>query len=269
MARSRAGKQEHVTTRLHRTRVAGVRQLSPHLRRITLQADSLRDFRDDGPDQRCKLMLRRDTQPRLVLPDPEDWFGSWQRMPREVQPLMRTYTVRASRPHVGEVDIDIAVHGDHHPAGPGSRWGNAARAGDEVGLFGAYAEYEPAELPRHEVVAGDLSALPAIAAILDQLPAAADADVVVELADPADRVAIERDPIGVRWVQARPQRPGAALVEAVRRLPSWPRSSYCWFAAEQATAASLRRVAVRERGTDPAQVMFMGYWRAGAAIDPD
>ena len=69
---SRATRADHVGMGLHAVTVVGVRRLTPHLVRITLGAPTLQGFRDDGPDQRFKLMLPRAGQRRPALPDVDE-----------------------------------------------------------------------------------------------------------------------------------------------------------------------------------------------------
>jgi NADPH-dependent ferric siderophore reductase len=93
---------------------------------------------------------------------------------------------------------------------------------------------------------------------------------VLEVADPADRSALPPGAgVEVEWVTGDPARPGSALLDAVRARPPWPETTYCWFAADQETAAALRRHAVQDRGHDPELIMFMGYWRTDGSLDPD
>jgi NADPH-dependent ferric siderophore reductase len=160
------------------------------------------------------------------------------------------------------VDIDIVTHGD---SGPGSRWALSAVAGDTAGLFGAYAEYDTD--PRHrQLIAGDHTALPAIAAILERLPAEARATALVEVG-PDDRIELAHPSNAeLTWVDACGQ-PGLALTAAIHALPAEPGYDYAWVAAERQPVAAIRRHLVKERGMAPEQIMFMGYWRSDGAID--
>lgn len=267
MTRSRAAKESHVGMDMYDAEVVRTRQLSPHVRRITFGAERLRTFQDDGPDQRFKLMLPRSGQDKPVLPSAGRWYEEWLAMPHAVRPIMRTYTIRAARPECGEVDVDMLVHAD---GGPGSTFARSAQPGDRAGIQGAWAEYE---LPAHapvQLLAGDLSALPALAAISEQRHHDESRQLLIELEDLADVAAFD-GPAGtpVQWVLGDPDRPGGELLQAIRALSPLPAQTYAWIAGEQSMVADLRRHMVRERGLKPANVMFMGYWRRGGAIDPD
>ncbi|MBA8794449.1 NADPH-dependent ferric siderophore reductase [Friedmanniella endophytica] len=263
---SRAAKREHVGMAMYDATVVRTTRLTPHLVRITLGDERLRDYRDDGPDARFKLLLPRPGQTAPMLPPEQDWYDHWRAMDPAVRPVMRTYTVRAVRPEVAELDIDVVLH---EPAGPACRWAASAQPGDRVGVFAGWAEYE-VEPGVRQLIAGDHTALPAVAGIGERLGENDRATIVVEVPGPEDVLALQV-PAGVEvtWVFTRPGDPGAALHDALTALPADRVGDYVWVCAEQAAVARIRRHLVRDRGLSPDQVMWMGYWRTGGQIDLD
>jgi len=262
---SRATKAEHVGMAMYPATVSRTQRLTPHLVRVTLSGDELRGFRDDGPDQRFKLLLPLAGQDRPVIPDPASWYDSWLAMAPDVRPVLRTYTIRAARPERGEVDVDLVLH---EPAGPASRWAAKATVGDQVALYGAWAEYEVSESVGRQLIVGDHTALPAIGAICERMPEDTGADVVIEVSGPADQLPIATPQgVSVRWLSSVEAGPGAALVDAVKSFPAGQEWGYAWVAADRDTVATVRRHLVKRRGLSPADIMFMGYWRTDGAID--
>jgi NADPH-dependent ferric siderophore reductase len=264
---SRATKTDHVGMAVYDVAVSRSERITPHLVRVTFGAEELRGFRDDGPDQRFKLMLPRPGQTQPILPDRQDWYASWLAMPAATRPVLRTYTVRTARPDQAEMDVDFVLH---DPAGPASRWAANARPGDRVGLCAAWAEYEVPPQTQRQLIVGDHTALPAISAICERMTAGTRADVVIEVPGAADQLPI-RTPVDppVRWLHREPGRPGTALLEAVLALPAEPTWEYAWVAADRETVAAIRRHLVTHRGLAPTSIMFMGYWRTDGAIDDD
>ncbi|MER7547783.1 siderophore-interacting protein [Actinomadura sp.] len=238
-------------------------RLGPSMVRITLGGASLDGFATAGRDQRFKLFLPHPHQDAPVMPENRDgatWFDEWRALDPAERGIMRSYTVCDHRP--GELDVDFALHGNG-TSGPASRWASAAGAGDRVTILaptgpdnGGYDFRPPPGAP--VVIAGDLTALPAIAGNLAWLPAGTTAQVWVDVPHPGDR----REPptaadAEIDWVS-----PGG-LVDAVRGAKI-PDGAYAWIAGESAMVKALRRHLVKERGMDRRAVTFTGYWRRGA-----
>jgi len=182
-------------------------------------------------------------------------------LPREHQPRMRSYTVRAFDETTRELTLDFVVHGDEGVAGP---WAAAAQRGDEVLLVGPGGGYEPDPAAGRHLLAGDLSALPAIAVALERLPGDAVGHALVEVHDAGDEVDLPR-PAGVEltWVHTGDERPGVRLVDAVRALP-WPDGDVHGFVhGEAAAVREIRRYLRTERGLGLDRLSVSGYWRLG------
>src|SRR6476660_8003630 len=81
-------------------------------------------------------------------------------LPRERAPRLRSYTVRAFDEARRELTLDFVVHGAAGIAGP---WAAVAQPGDELLLVGPGGGYQPDATAGWHLLAGDLSAVPAIA----------------------------------------------------------------------------------------------------------
>ncbi|MBL0888093.1 siderophore-interacting protein [Myceligenerans indicum] len=204
--------------------VARVTRLCPSFVRVTFTGPDLDRFADNGHDQRIKLLLPDPSGgwDHLLRDDP-DWFTAWRALPAERRNPLRTYTVRAVRPERGEVDVDMVLHGD---GGPASRWATDARAGEPLVIMGPDAHYEgphggrefaPPEHSHALLLAGDETAVPALAAICESLPANAVGEVFLEVPHPEDGWVIAA-PQGVRvtWLGRDGAAHGDLLVPAVR-----------------------------------------------------
>lgn len=248
--------------------VVTTRRLGPSLVRVTFAGQDLEHFFSDGRDQSLSLFLPHPEQSAPAVPFElgDGWWQGWRELPDEVRAVMRSYTLRALRRdalgRTTEIDIDFVLH---TPAGPASRWAACAAAGDRVVLLGpAVADnrairFRPPGDTDLIVLWGDETALPAIASILEALPAGRrvrvwlethDAGNVRELATAADAE--------VTWVV------GEGSVDALReaRLPA-AEHPYVWIAGESGCVKTLRRHFVQERGIDRRRITFVGYWRQG------
>jgi NADPH-dependent ferric siderophore reductase len=285
--------------------VARVQRLSPTFLRLTLAGPELTGFGVGGADQRIKLVLSRDGSPvRGVLSDGPGWYQDYCALPDDRRPYLRTYTVRAARPQRGEIDVDLVLHGvdDGHP-GPAASWAAAAVVGDPIVLLGPDrhgtgrawgVEWAPPAAGTL-FLAGDETAVPAISAIVEALPAGRRTIAVLEVPDAADVLSLRVPPVvEVRWLvrgaRARGEALGPAVHSALCELgvaaPAagtdpedvdleggilWevPEAGadgcYAWLAGEAGMVKALRRRLVRDLGVPRTSVAFMGYWRVGAS----
>ena len=119
--------------------VRAVQRLSPSFVRITFTGDDLDRFADPGLDQRIKLVLPAEGREGFEgVPLDLGWAGIYD-LPDDVRPSVRTYTTRAVRPLLREVDVDMVLHGD---GGPASRFAGSAAPGDVAALLGPDAGFD-------------------------------------------------------------------------------------------------------------------------------
>ncbi|RDI65129.1 NADPH-dependent ferric siderophore reductase [Nocardia pseudobrasiliensis] len=231
-------------TSLARTRhsfvVRGTERLTDHLIRVRLGGPGFAAFQPNGfTDAYVKLLF--------PLPDGE---------------VMRTYTVRSIDPEAEEIAIDFVYHGDEGIAGP---WAAGAQPGDTIDLFGPGGAYAPRADADWHLLAGDESALPAISAACAALPSDAVGRVFVEIAGPAEELAVER-PVGVEltWLHRGSGAPGEALAAAVRAEPWRDGRVHVFIHGEaQAVMHELRPYIRKERGVTAEFASISGYWRRG------
>ncbi|MCY1145599.1 siderophore-interacting protein [Actinoplanes sp. Pm04-4] len=290
--------------RFFATEVREVRRLSPHFVRVTFTGDDLDHFADNGFDQRIKLIPPLPGHGLAHLPTGEDWYTDWRALPEEHRNPIRTYTVRAVRPHLREVDVDMVLHGVN---GPASRFAAEAGPGAPAYLLGPNADFDGVHggidfhPPAHTdciLLGGDETAVPAIAGILAGLPADARGEALLEVPSADDAQELTA-PEGVRvtWLARDDAAYGAKLIPAVRAASRrilgdgqvgtpveledvdvdhdllWEVPEevtdvsrfYAWLAGEAAMIKLLRRYLVAECGVDRRLVAFMGYWRLGRA----
>ncbi|TCK21541.1 siderophore-interacting protein [Pseudonocardia endophytica] len=248
--------------------VAEVRDVGPHLRRVTLEGDGLAGFRTIAPDQQVKLFFARDGGvPELPgtpkdMSEVADWYARYLAMPDEVRPWMRTYSIRRAMPDERRVEIDFVLHADS--AGPASAWAAAAAPGDVIGLLGpAQSRYREPQPGDPLLLAGDETALPAIAAWLESLHADDRASVHIEVSGPDDEQdMVSTADVTVHWHHRGDAAPGTSdvLLDGVRAAAPAP-PLFAWVAGEASAVRALRRHLVGECGLDKRAVAFTGYWR--------
>ncbi|MEV8538786.1 siderophore-interacting protein [Streptomyces sp. NPDC051572] len=252
--------------------VVRTERLGPSLVRVTFAGDDLAYLFSDGCDQSLSLFLPQPGQLEPAVPYElgDGWWQGWRELPDGVRAVMRSYTLRALRRDPDEIDIDIVLH---EPAGPASRWASLAAPGDQVVLLGpAVADnrairFRPPEDADLVVAWGDETAVPAVSAILEALPAGTRARVWLEVQHAGDiqDLATAAD-AEVTWLvrenQGAEGSPMALGALRDAQLPSAERP-YVWIAGEAGQVKALRRHFVGERGFDRRWVTFVGYWRQG------
>ncbi|RST24576.1 siderophore-interacting protein [Streptomyces sp. WAC04770] len=253
-------------------RVVDVERVTPRTARVGFTADELPGLLEDRPDQQMKLCLPRAGQavprmPERAADDPYGmrWYEAYLAIPEAERPWMRSFTVRSYDRERNVMAVDFVLHGD---GGPAARWGAAARPGDVLGMVGPSSLYaRPLPTARRMLLAGDETALPAVATVLEALPAGTSAIVYAEVADAAEERELPPAAGGaeVRWVH---RDRGGSLVEAVRGAGAdLDGVDAAWVAGEASAVRDLRRHLVGERQLPKAAVEFSGYWRRALTQD--
>ena len=243
----------------HRARVLRTERLTPHMVRVVLGGDGLAQFATRGlTDHYVKLLFPVDG---VIYPEPFDLQQIRAEFPPEQWPRSRTYTVRSWEPEARELSIDFVVHGDEGVAGP---WAAQAKPGDELVFAGPGGDYTPDPDADWHLLAGDESALPAIAAALEVLPGDARAHVFIEVAGPQEEQKLSApDGAAITWLHRADRHIGDALVEAVAALDFPAGALHAFVHGEAGFVKELRRILRVERSVPREQLSISGYWRTG------
>ncbi|MFE4519159.1 siderophore-interacting protein [Kitasatospora sp. NPDC056783] len=251
------------TPRAREARVLRTERITPHMVRLVLGGAGLDDF-DAGEftDHYIKVLFAPEG---VSYPEPFDMARIREEFAPEQWPLTRAYTVRAWDPTLREMTVDFVVHGDEGLAGP---WAARARPGETVRFLGPGGGYAPDPNADWHLLAGDESALPAIAAALERMPADAVVHAFVEVADAAEEQKIV-SPAGVEvsWLHRGTRPVGEALVEAVGALEFPAGTASAFVHGEAGFVKELRRLLRLEHGIPRELLSISGYWRFGQNDD--
>ncbi|MFT4269263.1 MAG: siderophore-interacting protein [Xenophilus sp.] len=250
------------TLRFRRLSVLRTERVTPHLIRITFGGADLEGFASPGFDDHVKLFFPDPATGRLALPTAGPDGPLW---PEGAKPLMRDYTPHHHDAAAGTLQIDFALH----DAGPATAWAERAEPGDLLGVGGPRGSFiVPMAFDWH-LLAGDDTALPAIARRLGELPAGARALVLAEVDGPADEVPLPTAADArIVWVHRSAAPAGTAeppLLAALRGTPLPSGDFHAWIGCESAVAKALRAHLVDECRANPKWIRASGYWRRGAA----
>ena len=243
--------------------VTRVEQLTPQMVRVVVCGEDLAGLgADEFTDHYIKVQFPR---AGVAYPEPFDVGVIRETMPRECWPLVRTYTIRRWLPDAAEIWVDFVVHGDAGIAGP---WAARAKPGDPFHFLGPGGGYAPNPEADWHLLAGDESALPAIGAALDGMPAGARVQAFIEVAGPEEEQKLTTAADAeIIWLHRGDRQIGEALVSAVRDV-AFPAGRLHAFVHGEATfVKDLRRYLRLDRGVPLDRLSISGYWRRGMNED--
>ena len=233
-------------------------RITPRMVRVVAGGAELAGFPDTPyTDRYVKIVFPR---PDVSYPDPFDLELIRASLPREQWPLTRTYTVRALDRAAGELTIDFVHHGDAGLAGP---WAAGAVAGDRLRLLGPGGAYAPRPQADWHLLVGDESALPAIGAACERVPAGVPVVAVLEVADDTERQPL----VGPGRLQAhwlyRTDGSTERVLTRLRSLRLPTGRVHAFVHGEAGMVRAVRRYLLEERGVPRDALSGSGYWRLG------
>jgi NADPH-dependent ferric siderophore reductase len=263
IAEVRAGtRAERVPYPIHirECEVVGTRMVGSGLLRLTLGGDGTAGFESHAPCEHVKLVFP-DERGELRLPVPDGLVLRWPRP----MPVSREYTVRRYDAATGEIDLDIALHQGGLAAG----WATNATPGTRVHVAGPPGGVVvPAHYDSY-LLGGDITALPAIARRLEELPRTAAGWAFIEVADASEEIELSApEDVAVRWLHRGVAAPGTSdvLERAVRTVQVPPGERvFVWLAGEAGVLKPLRRWVRDELGVPREDCDITGYWKRGVA----
>jgi NADPH-dependent ferric siderophore reductase len=257
--------------------VLASKRISPNFVRVTIGGEGLAEFTPMGYDQWFRLFLPHRDGADLNLPSTLTskpgsnlWYAQYLMTGKDNRPVIRNYTVRGFRRagqgefgDTAELDIDFALHGTDTPA---CAWATTAQPGSPVAVLDEGIMYQ-APPGAWALLAGDESALPAIAGILRSAPRDTRGAAFLEITHPEDAQELgQPEGVQVTWLLRTDSEAavGTATLDAVRATDIPSTGVYAFVAGEQKLATTLRRHLVT-CDIPKADITFTGYWRVGHA----
>lgn len=237
--------------------VVDVQRPTPGLVRVVLGGDGLAGFAEpEGTDAYVNVAIPPDDAPYTAPFEIEET----RELPPELRPHRRRYTVRRWDRDRRHLTLDVVVHGG---VGAGERWAAGARLGDVLVLQGPAGGYRPDPSADWHLFAGDESALPAIAASLEAVPAGVPALARIVVDGPEDELALET-PAGLdlRWLhRSVAAEPAELLAEAVAAIDAPGGRCHAFVHGEAGEIREVRRHLLVDRGLQRGDLSCSPYWR--------
>lgn len=216
-------------------------RITPNMKRITLGGSALEGF---PPNQESAYI-------KLELPDG-----------KQDSVVKRTYTVRNHREKLNELDIDFFLHGD---SGPASFRASRARPGDAISIAGPGGKKLLDFSADWFVLAGDMTAMPAISVNIEQLPEHARGYAVIEILHESDIQTLRSpDEFEIQWViNPTPEKENTLLLDKLMQMPWLKGEPSIWAACEFNSMRALRRYFKEEKNVAKKAVYVSSYWKRG------
>ena len=240
-----------------RADVQDVVALTPNMIRIVLGGEDLRRFVTSGdPDERLVVVLPRPGQ--REAPEPVRQPDGTLDYPSDDEPDLRSYTVRRFDADKPEMVIDFV----RHEGGVAATWAIQAQVGDVVYLSPAKGWYAPPADATWQLLLADMTALPALGRILEELPAGMRAVVVAEVTEESDRQELTSPAdVTYQWVTGGNGHGPSVMLDVLKGLDLPDGPGYIWFAGEAADSRAIRKYVRRELGWPTDRFTIIGYWR--------
>lgn len=157
--------------------VVRTESMGPALKRLILTGNGLARIPQQHAGLHIKLFFKTKIQTCLTLPS-RDAMGKIQWPANDLKPIARTYSIAGYDRIANELAVDFVLH---EAPGPAADFARSAQPGDELGFAGPgpVTLFNPD--CQHHILSGDLSAVPALAAVAKVLPESATPTVFLEL----------------------------------------------------------------------------------------
>jgi len=237
--------------------VIEVQRLSPRMVRVVFGGDGLAGYEPTGfTDEYVNALFIPEGAPYSAPFDEAEARGG----PPQHRPAGRRYTILWWDGATRRLAIDFVVHGDVGLAG---RWADHAQPGDRLQLLGPSGGYSPDPDADGHLLVGDESALPAIGASLERIPAGTPALAVLVVDDGDSQLDLEcPGDLTVVWVH---RAAGGGDPDQLRRaleavaLP--PGRIHVFVHGEAAEVRSVRRHLLGHVGIPKEGSSISPYWR--------
>ncbi|MEM9280006.1 MAG: siderophore-interacting protein [Pseudomonadota bacterium] len=230
-------------------------EIFPGIIRLTLSSDGLQNFPKDG--LHVKLMHPKNTTEHPVWPGvAPNGMTVWPKGEDELH--VRYFTIRNVRVDAGEIDIDVV----QHKGGMISDWAYSAAVGELIGIMGPGGGSVP-DVAGNLLLAGDETALPAIARILEELPSGQKGKVVAAAPNletlhsylPSSNM--EYHSLETASFRAECEN----FIEGLYTADIPP--DYAWFGGEFSNANDIRKIFKEKFGLSKGKQLSVSYWEMG------
>lgn len=245
--------------------VVSFEEITPSMTRFIFKVEDGERFISSGcPDEWVRLSFQPNADTPLTL-QVRDENGKW-RWPDGAEPCPdRPYTVRHWDGFRHEMTIDIVAH----DSGLATEWARSARIGDRVGVCNPGGRFRMPKQTDWLLMVTDITGLPAVARVMEELPSDFAAYVHVEIPLEEDRQSLKTQAeLDLTWHITHTKRTGgtehsrlAAIAAGITALPEG--NGYIYIAGEAKMVSQSRKHFRDTLGFDKNCIEAIGYWIEG------
>lgn len=239
--------------------------ITPRYIRVYLTGEEIHLFSNTTIGVNNKIVIPPIGLNEIHFPEIDNETRQWKPQSDEIRPFIRTYTHRGIDLKKNEIWIDFVAHGDE---GPASAWAIHAQPGDVLGVLMKDGKSELYRKAENYFLVGDATAIPVLAAILEDLPATAKGTCIIEVHGKEDEQALQtKADIQFNWLHNENPKQDSLLAETVKKqlLPEHSRSGYV--AAEFSSVKEIRNYLRKEKQWKLEELYAYSYWKSGVAED--
>ncbi len=240
--------------------VVAIEQVTPLLRRIVLGGDQLLGFPEDRFGAHIKVFLPRPGDEVIHMPTLGPDGPVWP--PAELKPIVRTYSVRSYDAEKNQLAVDFVMHGH---ASHAFEWANKVQLGDKLGIAGPGGPLPLIAAADFHIIAGDLSAVPAISALLENFTSDTRGEVFIEVVNEAQIHELNNPAnLKINWLVNNDfSKPTPLLAEVDDCAVPEGASLSGWVAGENHSVIAVRDLLRERYGLRKSELYAVPYWRRG------
>ncbi len=238
--------------------------IAPHLIRIHLGSEEIELFKEMPLGGTCKLYFPPLGIRDIHFADFDEKSKKWISPSEKFKPKSRTYTLRNIDTINNTLIVDIANHGLN---GPGSRWANEAKIGDTIGVSMKSKNKKLAPKSDWYLLAADLTGLPVISVIAENLPKNAQGKMFIEIPTEEDKHIINTS-LEINWIINSAIGRNKDLYKHIKQT-QFPKkkegSRFAYVASESNTVKSIRSFFKDDLEWKKDEFYCVSHWKAGKA----
>lgn len=245
--------------------VVSLQKITPLMTRFIFKIDDGNRFVPSKcPDEWVRLFFKPNVETPLSL-QVRDESRKWRR-PKGVEPCPdRPYTVRRWDGSRHEMTIDIVAHA----SGLATEWAKSARPGDRVGVCNLVGHFRLPKQTEWVVMVTDVTGLPAVARVAEELPPGFTARAHIEISSEADRQPLRKQAdLDLTWHLGSTKTLGGkgrsrltTIADGITTLSAG--NGYIYTASEARMVSRSRKHFRDVLGFDKNRIEATGYWIEG------